>query len=88
MHGHVVNIWFRVTSQARRWHPSDGAEWALLRCCKSFTEAHHVLRILSNGLPGSARRRGVANRLPRRCACGAPAKRVWLTAGQNGEGEA
>ena len=88
MHLDTLRHWLRTTSEGRRWGRTNGAEWSLLTHCASFTEAHHLLRLLANGLPGSARRRGAADRVPHQCSCGRPATRVWLTAGGNDPGAA
>eukprot|EP00959_Pyramimonas_sp_CCMP1952_P302304 6325343-Pyramimonas_sp.AAC.1 len=64
MRSRNLSRWLLDTSQGRRWQPSNGEEWQLLHHCISFTEAHHVTRVLCNGLPGSARRRGDDERRP------------------------
>ncbi len=71
--------WLRRRCQLRRWAPGVGHETALLRCCSSFTAAHHVLRFLVNALPGGQRWRPACEHRPRTCCeCGAPAVVSWL----------
>eukprot|EP00959_Pyramimonas_sp_CCMP1952_P070144 1464326-Pyramimonas_sp.AAC.1 len=49
MHNATFSRWLADTSQKRRWHPSGGEEWGPLYHCTSFTEAHHVIRLLCDG---------------------------------------
>ena len=72
--------WFSVRCRTRRWAPGQGLEAALLRHCRTYTAAHHVLRFLANGLPGGQRWRPSPHHRPRTCVgCGAPGLISWLS---------
>ncbi len=71
--------WFTHRCQLRRWAPGVGHEACLLRSCRSYTAAHHILRFLVNALPGGQRWRPSCEHRPRVChECGAPAATSWL----------
>ena len=47
-----ARAWCQRRSGTRRWWRTDGAEWAALSECSTFTAAFHVLRLLAGGLGG------------------------------------
>lgn len=55
--GTRIQRWLRRRRAARRWMPTAGQEWALLRLASGFNEAFHVLRLLAGGLGCGGRAR-------------------------------
>ena len=83
--------WLAGKSRTRRWASGTGREWLVLQAATNYTAGHHILRVLADGLPGSARWRSSAARhlAPRRCfGCGAPARYAWTTPAEGQDGRA
>jgi len=81
--------WLGQRTAARRWLPSDGREWEIVRG-RSFTQAFHVIRILAGGLRGQARSRPDNQRRQLRSTCtvcGTPdVAWTWVTPGPESQG--
>ena len=88
-HERAAVRWLLQRTAARRWLPTDGREWEVVRG-RSFTQAFHVIRILAGGLRGGARSRPGNQRRQLRAACrvcGSPdVAWTWTTPGPGGAG--
>ena len=89
MYGRHALTWQTESSSRRRWAAGTGQEWVILTHTQSYTAAHHVLRLLANGLPGHARWRDAQDRFPHQCtSCGLAGASVWHTASASYAGHA
>ena len=83
--------WFQNRSASRRWLATDGAEWDILRACRHYTAAYHVLRLFAAGLhsPEGPRSRATRDACPRLCRCGSPhILHAWLSPDPQRAGQA
>ena len=85
-YGQAFTDWLAARPTERRWLPTTGTEWSLVRSASSFTQTYHVFRLLSGGLrgPGGRRPRAVRATRPKKCmGCdGRDIAWSWITPGE------